>query len=100
MTMGIIYNIDIEPNYSVEFPSWDINEERTDFHKYDSLIKVRGSDTAPKPVNLWAIVVPDEKAMGSIYGSLGQIQTLSPSIVISRKMRVVAPAASPLRDKG
>lgn len=89
--VGLVFNIEGQANYYVDFPYFATNDARETFRN-ESTLKIPASLEGAKQLSLWAIVAEDKRELGSVYGSLDQIRSTSPGIFLSEKITVgIAP---------
>jgi hypothetical protein len=84
-SVGIISNVEGNMNYYLSFPSFSITANNMVFREY-GILEFHKEVVSAENVNLWAVIVDDERKYGSIYSSLEQITSSSKDVTLSQKI--------------
>jgi hypothetical protein len=85
--VGYIANVEGDTNFYVMFPTFYPNEQRTTFRD-SNFIRFPKKITKPSHVDMWALLIDDERNLGSVYGSLDEIKAVSNTIFLSQKIGI------------
>lgn len=82
-SVGLIVNEVGTTNFHVVFPVWSAAADRQVFRDSDLVLLPFKMGDATKELKLWAVVVDDERKVGTIFHSIEQVKASDPDMVIS-----------------
>jgi hypothetical protein len=86
-SVGFIIKAEEDTNYYVSFPYFNDNESHTLFRD-DHFVQIAKKIEKPTHVDMWGIVIDDKRRLGSVYGSMDEIKSVSNTIFLSEKIGI------------
>jgi len=80
--LGLVVNESEKANYYVLFPHLSADSEKKVFRR-DTLLSLPFKPSPTSELNVWALLVDDQKKFGSVYSSIEQIKSNSIDVVLS-----------------